>query len=162
MQTDHNGIFQPGTSIQVSKYPIAYDANPANPGFVQLQYNYFNWQLFGGGFIPFLGDYMEVLPRNPFTPPLCANPACTQMTEWAFNTFDNESPIVHTIWSDNRDVLQTSDDVATVDWSRYTAPGASCTPDSLTWTRNQNLYSSSLAAGLIMQAEGNARRTQDL
>ena len=28
------------------------------------------------------------------------------MTGWAFNTFANESPLVHGLWTDNRDVLQ--------------------------------------------------------
>jgi hypothetical protein len=33
---------------------------------------------------------------------------------------------------------------------------------SWAWTRNQNLYTSLLGAGFVMQAEGNARRTKDL
>ena len=53
-------------------------------------------------------------------------------------------------------------DIGSIDWTNYSAPGAACTPGSLTWTRNQNLYSSLLGGGLIMQAEGNARRTKDL
>jgi hypothetical protein len=160
VQTDAAGLFQPNTSIQVSKYPLAYDT--ASQQFVQLQYNFINWALFGGGVVPFLGDYLEAVPKNPFTPPLCANAACSQLTGWTFNTFASESPLVHGLWTDNRDVLQTSDDVASIDWTNYAAPGAACTPGSLTWTRNQNLYTSLLGGGFVMQAEGNARRTQDL
>jgi HYR domain len=156
-----NGTFTAGSSIQVSKYPLAYDSDPGSPGFVQLQYNYINWALFGGGVVPFLGDYLEIVPRNPFTPPLCANGACTQLTPWAINDFADESPLTHGLWTDNRDVLQTND-VGSIDWTNYSAPGAACTPGSLTWTRNQNLYSSLLGGGFIMQAEGNARRTKDL
>jgi HYR domain len=161
VQTDASGVFQSGSSIQVSKYPLAYDT--ASQEFVQLQYNFLNFALFGGGQVPFLGDYLEVVPKNPFTPPLCANAACTQMTGWAFNTFANESPLVHGLWTDNRDVLQTDTDLALIDWTRYAAPGSAvCTPASLTWTRNQNLYTSLLGAGFVLQAEGNARRTKDL
>ena len=160
VQTDAAGVFQPGSSIQVSKYPLAYDT--AAQQFVQLQYNFLNFALFGGGQVPFLGDYLEAVPKNPFTPPLCANAACTQLTGWTFNTFANESPLVHGLWTDNRDVLQTSDDIATIDWTKYAAPGPACTPTSLTWTRNQNLYTSLLGAGFVLQAEGNARRTKDL
>jgi len=157
-QTNAAGAFQP--SIQVSKYPLAYDTSSQQ--FVQLQYNFINWALFGGGVVPFLGDYLEAVPRNPFTPPLCANAACSQLTPWKFNDFSNESPLVHSLWTDNRDVLQTANDAATIDWTNYVAPGAACTPASLTWTRNQNLYTSLLGAGFVMQAEGNARRTKDL
>ncbi len=78
VQTNAAGTFEPGSSIQVSKYPLAYDT--ASQQFVQLQYNFLNWALFGGGVVPFLGDYLEAVPKNPFTPPLCANAACTQMT----------------------------------------------------------------------------------
>ena len=53
--------------------------------------------------------------RIAFTPPLCANAACTQMTGWAFNTFANESPLVHGLWTDNRDVLQTGRTTVDVD-----------------------------------------------
>jgi hypothetical protein len=85
------------------------------------------------------------------------------MTPWAMNDFASESPLTHGIWTDNRDVLQTAD-LASIDWTNYTAPGAACDPKlkPLTWTRNQNLYSSLLGSGFIMQAEGNARRTKDL
>ena len=161
-QSGPSGTFAAGSSIQVSKYPLAYDSNPASPGFVQLQYNYVNWALFGGGVVPFLGDYLEVVARNPLTPPLCANGDCTQLTPWAINDFASESPLTHGIWTDNRDVLQTNGDIGSIDWTSYSAPGAACTPGSLTWTRNQNLYSSLLGGGFIMQAEGNARRTRDL
>jgi hypothetical protein len=162
-QSGPNGTFTPGSSIQVSKYPLAYDSNPeppASPGFVQLQHNYLNWPLFGGGTVPFLGDYLEIVSRNPFTPPLCADDGCTQLTPWTINDFANESPLTHGIWTDNRDVLQIDGDPTLID--SYVAPGAACTPGSPTWTRNQNLYSSLLGGGFIMQAEGNARRTKDL
>jgi hypothetical protein len=163
VQTDAAGMFQPGTSIQVSKYPIAYDTTRQE--LIQLQYNFLNFAMFGGGRVPFLGDYLEAVPKNVFTPPLCANAACTQMTGWTFNTFANESPLVHGLWTDNRDVLQVSQEaIAGIDWDKYVAPGtAVCDPAvSLTWTRNQNLYTSLLGGGFVMQAEGNARRTKDL
>jgi hypothetical protein len=164
IQTDQNGVFQPDSSIQVSKYPIAFDTGSGE--FVQLQFHFIDWPLFGGGFVPFIGDYMDTLPRNPFTPPLCADATCSQLTEWVFNDFGSESPIVHTIWTDNRDVLQTSNDlqtIQTINWTNYLAPGsAACGPTTLTWTRNQNPYTAFVASGFVMQAEGNARRTKDL
>ena len=169
LQSDPNGTFLPGSSIQVSKYPLAYNSAAAASGFVQLQNNYMNWPLFAGGRVPFLGDYLEIVPRNPFTPPLCEDAACNQLKPWSINDFANESPLTHGIWTDNRDVLQTDGDINLIDWINYAAPGsAACTDQPagkakpLTWTRNQNLYSSVLGGGFIMQAEGNARRTKDL
>jgi hypothetical protein len=173
IQSGPDGSFAQSKSIQVSKYPLAYDSDPKNPGFVQLQNNYMNWPLFGGGRVPFLGDYLEIVPRNPFTPPVCADSACTQLTPWTINDFANESPLTHGIWTDNRDVLQTDDDIKSIsliDWINYAAPDTTaCAAEPppggtkpLTWTRNQNLYSSLLGGGFIMQAEGNARRTKDL
>ena len=160
-QTDAAGLFLPSPAVQVSKYPIAYDSNSGNV--IQVQYNYLNFPLFGGGVVPFLGDYLEVVPRNPFRPPLCLDTACTKTTGWQFNTYDGESPLTQGIWTDNRDVLQ-SPAIGQVKWDKYGAPGtAACIPgQSFSWTRNQNLYTSLLGAGLVMQAEGNARRTDDL
>ena len=88
-----------------------------------------------------------------------------EMTGWKFNAFANESPLVHGIWTDNRDVLQLPE--TAIGRVRSTgpvpAPGAQPAPrTSFTWTRNQNLYTSLLGAGFVMQAEGNARRTKDL
>ena len=40
VQTNAAGAFQPGSSIQASKYPLAYDT--ASQQFVQLQYNFLN------------------------------------------------------------------------------------------------------------------------
>ena len=160
-QTDQNGVFQPGTSIQVSKYPLVYDTG--SQSVIQLQSNFINAALFGGGYVPFLGDYNDTLPRNIFTPPLCADSTCAQLTNWTFNDFADESPIVHVIWTDNRDLLQTSSNAGTIDFTNYLAPGsAACGPTTLTWTRNQNPYTAFLASGFVMQAEGNARRTKDL
>jgi hypothetical protein len=171
-QTDADGVFRlEMPSIQVSKYPLAYDT--ASGEFVQLQYNFINFALFGGGVVPFLGDYLEAVPKNVFTPPLCKDAACTDRTDWEFNKFANESPLVHGLWTDNRDVLHLTEqqmrdpsgevEIDPGDWAKYAAPGLeACTEASLTWTRNQNLYTSLLGGGFVMQAEGNARRTRDL
>ena len=166
-QTDKFGTFQPNTSIRVSNYPLVFDTWSKQP--IQLQFNFINAALFGGGQVPFLGDYNDTLPRNVFTPPLCTDETCTALTSWKFNDFADESPIVHVLWTDNRDLLQTRANAGTIDYTNYGAPGtAACVPPTatnpgtLSWTRNQNPYTAFLAGGFVMQAEGNARRTQDL
>ena len=100
-QTDKFGTFQPNTSIRVSNYPLVFDTLTNQS--IQLQFNFLNAALFGGGQVPFLGDYNETLPKNVFTPPLCTDATCTALTPWKFNDFANESPIVHVLWTDNRD-----------------------------------------------------------
>jgi HYR domain len=161
-QTDQNGVFQPGTSIQVSKYPLVFDTQSGTV--IKLQDNFINAALFGGGYVPFVGDYNDTVPRNIFTPPLCMDATCAQLTDWTFNDFANESPIVHLLWTDNRDLLQTAANAGAIDYTNYLAPGSlTCDPKTtLTWTRNQNPYTAFLASGFVMQAEGNARRTKDL
>ena len=45
--------------------------------------------LFGGGVVPFLGDYLEVVPTESFSAAaLRSTAACTKMTGWQFNTYD--------------------------------------------------------------------------
>jgi uncharacterized protein YjbI with pentapeptide repeats len=158
------GAFDP--SIQVSHYPIRYNA-PNSPTFLQLKYNFLNLPLFGGGKLPFIGDYIDILAKNKFTPPLGAN-------GWTFNDYANETPNLNVVWTDNRDVLQISslqgDDnqaiagsVNAVNFQAFAAPGtAACTAPSLTVTRNQNLYTALLGRGLLTQVDGNARRTPSL
>jgi hypothetical protein len=151
-QTDNQGAFEP--SVQVSRYPVVF--NTSSGEFVQLQHNFVNWPLFAGGINPFIGDYLDLVAKNRLRPPI-------GNAGWTFNDFSGESPILHAQWTDNRDVLQVPESQAHgLDWTNFVAPGSSCTASALTWTRNQNLYTSLLTRGIVLQAEGNARRTPDL
>jgi hypothetical protein len=158
-------------SIQVSRYPIAFDTS--SQSLVQLQYNSVNWPLFGNGIVPFIGDYPDAFVRNPFKPPIGSS-------GWSFNDFANETPIVYALWTDNRDVLQLESvphpsdpdspgdpnwfatNVRDISWPNFGAPGPDCQEAMLTWTRNQNLYVSGLTRGVVVLAEGNARRSPDI
>jgi HYR domain len=165
-QTTSNGsAFEP--SIQVSRYPVAFDTTGGG-NFVQLQYDFVNWPLFGNGIVPFIGDYPDAFVKNPFKPPV-------GNSGWSFNNFATETPIVYALWTDNRDVLQlnsvphpgdpnwVTDNVRNLSWTNFEAPGSSaCGASTLTWTRNQNLYMSGLTRGVVVQAEGNARRSSDI
>ncbi len=150
-----NPIFAP--SLQVSRYQVRYDTGAGT--FVQQQFNPMNLPLFASGLVPFHGDYPEIVVRNPFKPPVGA-------LGWRFNDFADESPVLHAVWTDNRDVLRDPLAGNTVitggTFTAYGAPDTSaCTPGTPTWTRNQNLYTAMLSSGLAMQAEGNARRSPD-
>ena len=136
-QTTGNGF---GQSIQVSRYPLIVNGDNIS----QAQVFPLNWPLFGGGKLPFIGDYSEIVAYNTFSPPIGAS-------TWTFNDYANESPILHGLWTDNRDVIAP---ITAQDLTNYAAPGTSaCTSASLTTTRNQNLYSALLARGLLMRAE---------
>jgi hypothetical protein len=164
-QTPKNGgAFEP--SIQVSHYPIVYNA-PNSPTFLQLKYNFLNLPLFGGGKLPFIGDYIDIFSKNKFTPPLGTG-------GWSFNDYANETPNLNVVWTDNRDVLQISSvegdnnqaiagSVNQLNFQNFAAPGtAACAAPSMTVTRNQNLYTALLGRGLLAQVDGNARRTPSL
>jgi hypothetical protein len=155
--TSLTGPFQP--SIQVSRYPVTLvQGSP-----VQTKYNFLNLPLFGGGLMPFIGDYMDIVAKNRFTPPIGT-------AGWGFNDYANETPVLNAIWSDNRDVVQAALNplqLASSDFTNFGAPvpgTTSCGPatSATAWTRNQNLYTASLSGGLIVQVEGNARRTADV
>ena len=164
-QTPKNGgAFEP--SIQVSHYPIVYNA-PNSPVFLQLKYNFLNMPLFGGGKLPFIGDYIDIFAKNKFMPPVGTG-------GWTLNDYANETPNLNVIWTDNRDVLQISSvegdnnqaiagSVNQLNFQNFAAPGtAACTAPSMTVTRNQNLYTALLGRGLLTQVDGNARRTPSL
>ena len=142
-------------SIQVSKYPIAYDSDGGSV--VQLQYNFLNFALFGGGIVPFLGDYLEVVPKNPVHAA-----ALRRRRVYA----DDRLGVQHLrerIAARPRPVdrqprraaarrcerRRTIDWTSTRAWRRGVQPGP-----SLTWTRNQNLYTSLLGGGFVHAGRG--------
>ena len=165
-QTPKNGgAFEP--SIQVSHYPITYNGPNADPQFLQTKYNFINLPLFSGGTMPFIGDYIDIVAKNKFLPPIAG-------AGWAFNDYANETANVNVIWTDNRDVLEIAsaqgDDntaiagaVNGINFLQFAAPGTeACSAPALTVTRNQNLYEAPLGRGLLTQIDGNARRTPSL
>jgi hypothetical protein len=83
-------------TIQVSRYPwvLTFD-DPENPWAMQLQYNMPNLPIFGGGTVPFFGDYIDISPSPMFVP---------EGDGWVYNTDPASSPVYHAVWTDNRDV----------------------------------------------------------
>ena len=51
---------------QVSNYPLVFDTESRPP--IQLQFNFINAALFGGGQVPFLGDYNDTAAEKRFHP----------------------------------------------------------------------------------------------
>ncbi len=140
-QTGASGDF--GASIKVSRYQYAFSTDQDQ--LVQLEFNPVNWPLFSGGQLPFIGDYIDIAPASPFQPPLGGS-------GWTY-TNNSATPVYHATWTDNRDVVPPISDT----WNLYTPPGASCPPDTQASIRNQNIYTSRIAPGLVVGAGGSSR-----
>ena len=114
--------------------------------------------------MPFIGDYIDVAPSPAFLP----NGDGT----WRYNTGNDDSPVFHAAWSDNRDVRPPPDE----DWTSYvpptnpnsggfslfdgTTPVQACSPgvnDDRTGMRNQNIYTSRISHGLYVAIPGNSK-----
>jgi hypothetical protein len=157
-----------GSSTRISRYQYGLYDDGSGPRALQLEYNLENLPLFGGGRMPFMGDYIDVaaspsmLPAPAFTAAAGNGNSSTKNKNkaasaadlaapngWAFNTSPTAAPVFHAAWADNRDVR---------------APGASttfalpaCNPGTQAGTKNQNIYTTRLSPGVAAGAFGNSR-----
>jgi DNA-binding beta-propeller fold protein YncE len=142
-------------TIQVSRYPWVFTSDyTGNPVAIQLQYNMPNLPIFGGGTVPFFGDYIDITASPVFI---------FENGEWTYNT--NPNSVYHAVWTDNRDVRPPGPDLPPVpdpgqegNWVGYVAP-EDCTPgyESQTGIRNQNIYTSRITEGIIAGSPGNTK-----
>lgn len=138
-----NPYFSSGT-IQVSRYPWVFTSNYTEvPSAMQLQYNMPNLPIFGGGTVPFFGDYIDISPSPMFVP---------DGDGWAYNTDTTSKPVFHAVWTDNRDVRSPGGE-----WWNYIAPGSNCNQPEQTGIRNQNIYTSMITEGIIAGSPGNTK-----
>jgi hypothetical protein len=156
------------TPFRISKYAIGLNPNDSqNPGQVeQLQVSPPNLPMFSLGAEPFEGDYIDIAPAPAFV---------FQGGAWKFNTATTNLPVFHASWTDNRDVRPP----ANGDWTKYVPPFSRSNPtggqqslidptqtvtacvlnvnDGFTATRNQNIYTSIIAPGLVVGSLGNSK-----
>jgi hypothetical protein len=156
------------TPFRISKYAIGLNPNDSqNPGQVeQLQVSPPNLPMFALGSEPFEGDYIDIAPAPAFV---------FQGGSWKFNTATTNLPVFHATWTDNRDVRPPKDG----DWTHYVPPFSRSNPtggqpslidptqtvpacvlnvnDAFTATRNQNIYTSIVAPGLVVGSLGNSK-----
>ena len=156
-------VFEP--SIRVSEYLSVMKRDPGTGSLygVQAQFNPPNLPMFKLGTAPFMGDYVDVALAPAFVP--------TANGGWTYNT-NGAQPVFHAVWTDNRDVRQPAAGTdGRPDWTKYTPPlqtqdGSSrfdptqsrpvCDPN-LSGSRNQNIYTARLTAGLLVGSPGNAK-----
>ncbi|MGE5817971.1 MAG: sialidase family protein, partial [Deltaproteobacteria bacterium] len=155
------------TAFRISRYLFGINpfdnANQAE----QLQVDAPDLPMFEQGTVPFFGDYIDVAAAPPFL---------FQSGKWVFNTSSANLPVFHTVWTDNRDVVPPSDG----NWTHYVPPFSASNPagstnasvfdptqtvtvcqvgvnDSFVASRNQNIYSSIVAPGLVVGSQGNSK-----
>lgn len=152
-------------SFRISRYQFGINPFDSATQAEQLQLNVPNLPLFLSGSQPFIGDYIDVAGAPPF---VFTNGA------WNFNTAPSATPVFHAVWTDNRDVRPPLDG----DWTKYsppfsasnpqaTSPNTSvfdptqtvsgCTDDNHAGMRNQNIYTSRIAPGVVVSSPGNSK-----
>ena len=140
-------------SVRVSDYAMG---TPLGESVIrQLQFNPPNLPMFKNGTVPFVGDYIDLAPAPAFVPDLRGG--------WTYNTQARSTlPAFQAVWTDNRDVRPPTyhKPDGSLDWTHYTPPhsafnpGAVCDPNSV-GSRNQNIYTSRIAGGLVVGSPGN-------
>ncbi|HKW64412.1 MAG TPA: putative Ig domain-containing protein [Candidatus Acidoferrum sp.] len=131
----------------------------------QLQVDAPDLPMFEQGTVPFFGDYIDIAAAPPFL---------LQGGKWVFNTNSSNFPVFHAVWTDNRDVVPPSDG----NWMHYVPPFSASNPagsvntsifdptqtvtacqvgvnDGFVASRNQNIYTSTVAPGLVVGSQGN-------
>ena len=156
------------TSIRISRYQFGLYEDGSGPRALQLEYNLENLPLFGGGRMPFMGDYIDVAPAPAMLPApafvagaingnsslknknrVASAAELAAPNGWAFNTSPTEAPVFHAAWADNRDVRSPG--------ALTTFDAPACSPGTQAGTKNQNIYTTRLSPGVAAGALGNAR-----
>ncbi len=155
------------TAFRISRYLFGINpfdnANQAE----QLQVDAPDLPMFEQGTVPFFGDYIDIAAAQPFL---------FQNGKWLFNTSSANLPVFHAVWTDNRDVVPPSDG----NWAHYVPPFSASNPagsantsvfdptqtvtacqigvnDGFVSSRNQNIYTSIVAPGLVVGSQGNSK-----
>ncbi len=133
-------------SVKVSDYMTGFHPD-LGAGKKQLQFNPPNLPMFKQGTAPFMGDYIDLVPSPTFVR--------NSIGKWVFNYAASLTlPTFHAVWTDNRDVRAPADG----NWTNYGPPasamtGTPCVPGNA-GSRNQNIYTSRIAGGLVVGFAG--------
>jgi hypothetical protein len=163
---------RPLNGPRISQYligdPLPNSVEGAGPR--QLKFNRANLLLYGGGSIPFMGDYIDVAPIQ-FLP--------DGTGKWLFNGVGNASNTAlgtfQAAWTDNRDARVGNATVTPPNDPKgllnYTPPrilpagmtidNSACPPDGAdnTQTRDANVYTSRITQDFSLTLPGNAKPT---
>jgi len=156
------------TPFRISRYLFGINpfdvSEPLNEA-EQLQVDAPDLPMFEQGTVPFFGDYIDIAAAPAFL---------FQGGKWIFNTNSASLPVFHAVWTDNRDVIPPNDG----NWTHYVPPFSASNPagstntsvfdptqnvtacvvgvnDGFVASRNQNIYTSMVAPGLVVGSQGN-------
>ena len=155
------------TPFRISRYLFGINPFDTTNQAEQLQVDPPNLPMFQQGSVPFFGDYIDIAAAPPFL---------FQNGKWIFNTNSGSLPVFHAVWTDNRDVVPPPDG----NWAHYVPPFSASNPagstntsifdptqtvtacqigvnDGFTASRNQNIYTSIVAPGLVVGSLGNSK-----
>ena len=163
---------RPLNGPRISQYligdPLPNSVEGAGPR--QLKFNRANLLLYGGGGIPFMGDYVDIAPI-PFVP--------DGLGKWLFNGVGNATNAAlgtfQAAWTDNRDARVGNATSAPTGLVNYVKPNilpANATIDDFpcptdgagnpvdnTQTRDANVYTSRITQDFSLTLPGNAKPT---
>ena len=154
-------------SFRISRYLFGINPFDHPNQAEQLQVDAPDLPMFEQGTVPFFGDYIDVAGAPPFL---------LQGGKWVFNTNSANLPVFHAVWTDNRDVVPPPDG----NWTHYEPPFSASNlagsihasvfdptqtvtacqggmTDGFVASRNQNIYTSIVAAGLVVGSQGNSK-----
>jgi hypothetical protein len=174
-QPDYNDIVngvRPLNGPRISQYLVG-DPTPAVPdgGPRQLLFNRGNLLLYGGGTIPFIGDYVDIA-AVPFV-------RDTRTNRWVLNGLENAGNAAmatfHATWTDNRDagigkatLSRAPDGTTRLDYftplrlpEGATINDVECPVPGIdnTRTRDANVYTSRIVQDFTLTAPVNSKRT---
>ncbi len=155
------------TPFRVSRYLFGINPFDTSNQAEQLQVDAPDLPMFEQGTVPFFGDYIDIAAAPSYL---------FQNGNWVFNTSSASLPVFHAVWTDNRDVVPPSDG----NWAHYVPPFSASNPagstntsvfdpaqtvkacqigvdDGFVASRNQNIYTSIIAPGLIVGSLGNSK-----
>ena len=155
------------SAFRISRYLFGINPFDNANQVEQLQVDAPDLPMFEQGTVPFFGDYIDIAAAPPFL---------LQSGKWVFNTNSLNLPVFHAVWTDNRDVVPPSDG----NWTHYVPPFSASNPagsvntsifdptqkvtacqvgmnDGFVASRNQNIYTSIVAPGLVVGSQGNSK-----
>jgi Putative Ig domain len=153
-------------SFRVSRYLFGINPFDNSNQAEQLQVDTPDLPMFEQGSVPFFGDYLDLAPTPAYV---------FDGGKWKFNTNATNLPVYHAVWTDNRDVVPPPDG----NWTHYVPPFSASNPsgshpslfdptqtvtpcvvgvnDGFVASRNQNIYTSIVAPGLVVGSLGNSK-----
>ncbi len=137
-------------SILVTQFPWVIYEESGQLWMKPLKLHMPGHTLFRDSTVPFMGDYIDLAPSPVMIP---------DGDGWKFNTDSTVDPVFHAVWTDNRDVND-----STSDYYTFVLPGQCDDENDADYlgNRNQNIYTSRISNGIIAGSPGNTKPLDEI